>query len=80
MKNQNNLYLGKTGLQVYVKNKNSNISQLKTKDDIHGSFSFFSVQKCSFTFLNERRLFLHCDLTWKCCVPRVPLGTSGTSH
>jgi len=41
VKNQNNLYLGKTGLQVYVKNKNSNISQPKTKDKRWHSWVFF---------------------------------------
>lgn len=32
VKNQNNSYLGKTGLQVLVNNKFSTISQMKTKD------------------------------------------------
>ena len=31
VKSQNNLYLGEIGLQVHVKNKNSNIGQLKIK-------------------------------------------------
>lgn len=41
----------------------------------------FSLRKKALSiFLNERELSVHCDTTWKCCVPRVLLAASSTAH
>lgn len=44
-----------------------------------GLFPFSLCKNALSIFLNERGLFVHCDRTWKCCIPRVLLGASGTS-
>lgn len=41
---------------------------------------FSLCKKALSIFLNERELFVRCDTTWKCCVPRVLLAASSTAH